>query len=57
MILVTSTRPGHGPAARAAVADLVGAAEGDRPSPTCVDPYANRLVSADGHSALVQVSR
>jgi uncharacterized membrane protein YdfJ with MMPL/SSD domain len=56
LVLVTSKGPVTEPAARAAVHDL-GAALEDTAAVTQVDdPYAAGLVSADGHSVLLQVS-
>ncbi|HET9647586.1 MAG TPA: MMPL family transporter, partial [Microlunatus sp.] len=54
--LVTSAGRVTSPAARAAVADLVRRLQATGETTSVVDPYANRLVSADGRSALLQVS-
>jgi uncharacterized membrane protein YdfJ with MMPL/SSD domain len=56
MVLVTSQGPVTDPAPRAAVADLVARLQATPAVIGVVDPYANELVSADGHSVLVRVS-
>ncbi|MGA8247136.1 MAG: MMPL family transporter [Nocardioides sp.] len=56
MILVTTTTPVTSTAARAAVNDLVLRLRATPDVTDVVDPYAARLVSADGHSVLVRVS-
>jgi uncharacterized membrane protein YdfJ with MMPL/SSD domain len=56
MFLVTSQTPVTSPAARAAVADLIARLEASKVVTSAADPYANKLVSADGHAVLVRVS-
>ena len=54
--LVTARGRVTSPAARAAVDDLVGRLRDTRGVEEVRDPYASKLISADGHSALVVVS-
>jgi uncharacterized membrane protein YdfJ with MMPL/SSD domain len=56
MILVTSDQPVTDPAPRAAVADLATQLASTESVTAVQEPYAARLVSADGHSVLVRVS-
>ena len=56
LVLVTGGGPATSPATRAAVTDVVGRLRRTESVTEVLDPYLERLVSADGRSVLVQVS-
>ncbi len=56
LVLVTGAAPATSPATRAAVNDLVDRLRRTEAVTGVIDPYRQRLISADGRSALVQVS-
>jgi RND superfamily putative drug exporter len=56
MFLVTSTGKVTSPQARAAVDDLRTRLDATGRTSSVADPYANGMVSADGHSVLVQAA-
>jgi uncharacterized membrane protein YdfJ with MMPL/SSD domain len=56
MYLVTTDQVVTDPAARAVVTDLVGRLQAAAGVEEVLDPYANRMVSADGHAVLVRVT-
>ncbi|RNM16990.1 MMPL family transporter [Nocardioides pocheonensis] len=56
MFLLTGPGAATGPAMHATVTDLVGRLQATGLVTAVTEPYANGLVSADGHSVLVQVT-
>ncbi len=56
LVLVTGGGAATSPATKAAVTDLVGRLRRTTAVTEVVDPYRQRLISADGRSVLVQVS-